>query len=126
MLWTLRSKGGGYGQTCIIRGVDAGRGPGTRRDKRNYYFSGCDPIVAPLHVTQTNGTSNPATEEDMIFYLVEKGLDFTPNTGYSYSNIGYLVLGEIIEEISNQSYEDYVQSSIFDPLGISGKSNRMG
>jgi len=81
-------------------------------------FSGCDPIVAPLHVTQANGTTNPAKEEDMIVYLLEKGLNFAPNTGYAYSNIGYLVLGEIIEEISGQSYEAYVQSSILSPIGI--------
>lgn len=81
-------------------------------------FGGCDPIVAPLHVTQTNGTSNPATEEDMILFLLEKGLNFTPNTAYAYSNIGYLVLGEIIEEVSGMSYEDYVKSNILSPLGI--------
>ena len=83
-----------------------------------YDFSGCDPIVAPLHVTQINGTANPATEEDMIVFLLEKGLDFAPNTNYAYSNIGYLVLGEIIEEISGQPYEQYVKSSLLNQLGI--------
>lgn len=83
-----------------------------------YFFSGCDPIVAPLHVTETLGTANPATEEDMITYLLEKGVDHAPNSTYAYSNIGYLVLGEIIEEISGLSYEAYVQTSILDQLGI--------
>jgi len=83
-----------------------------------YNFSGCDPIVAPLHVTTLNGTTNPAKEEDMIVFLLEKGLDFTPNTDYAYSNIGYLILGEIIEEISGESYEEYLQNNIFSPIGI--------
>ncbi|MEO0734645.1 MAG: serine hydrolase domain-containing protein, partial [Bacteroidota bacterium] len=83
-----------------------------------YNFNGCDPIVAPLHVTQTNGTQNPATEEDLITFLLEKGLDFTPGTRYAYSNIGYLVLGEILEEVSGMSYERYVQSKLMEPLGI--------
>ena len=83
-----------------------------------YGFNSCDPIAFPLHVTLTNGTSNPVTEEDLILFLLEKGLDFTPGTAYSYSNIGYLVLGEIIEEISGMSYEDYVQETILAPLGI--------
>jgi CubicO group peptidase (beta-lactamase class C family) len=81
-------------------------------------FSGCDPFVAPLHVTATNGTANPASEEDLIVFLLEKGLDFAPNTSYAYSNIGYLVLGEIIEEVSNLTYEDYVKREILSPLGI--------
>ncbi|MFB6320649.1 serine hydrolase [Saccharicrinis sp. FJH54] len=83
-----------------------------------YYFSGCDPISAPLHVTQTLGVDNPATEENMIQFLLLKGLDFDPGTEYHYSNIGYLVLGEIIETITGMSYEDYVKTEILDPLGI--------
>ncbi len=78
---------------------------------------GCDPIDVPLHITQTNGTSNPAQEEDMIQFLLEKGLDFMPNTAYAYSNIGYLVLGEIIEEITGMTYEGYLKSQLLDPIG---------
>jgi len=83
-----------------------------------WQFPGCDPIGVPLHVTQMNGTSNPATETDMIYFLLEKGLNFAPNSSFAYSNIGYLVLGEIIAEIANTSYEDYVKDEILAPLGI--------
>lgn len=41
-----------------------------------WQFGGCDPIVAPLHVTQENGTTNPVKNEDMIYFLLEKGLEF--------------------------------------------------
>ena len=83
-----------------------------------YYFGGCDPIVAPLHVTQTLGEANPATEEMLVTFLLEKGLDFDPGTAYAYSNMGYLILGEIIEQVSGLSYEDYVKQTILHPLGI--------
>lgn len=82
-----------------------------------WFFSGCDPIVAPLHVAQENGAANPASDEDMIYFLLEKGLDFTPGTQYQYSNIGYLVLGEVIEELSGMDYETYLKTEIFDPIG---------
>jgi len=82
-----------------------------------YLFNGCDPIVAPLHVTQQIGASNPVTEEGMIYFLLERGLDFTPGTQYQYSNIGYLVLGEIIEATSGNSYEEYMKSNILEPIG---------
>ncbi len=83
-----------------------------------YFFSGCDPIVAPLHVAQTLGVSNPVNEEDMITFLLEKGLDFTPNTRYAYSNIGYLVLGEVIEQVTGLPYETYLQRAVIEPAGI--------
>lgn len=83
------------------------------------WFPGhCDPIGFPLHVTQVLGTANPVSEEALIRFLMEKGLNFSPGTAYKYSNIGYLALGLVIEEVSGMSYEDYVKSDILAPLGI--------
>ena len=81
-------------------------------------FNGCDPIVVPLHVAEQAGHSGLPTEEDNITFLLERGLDFSPNAKYVYSNIGYLVLGEVIEHLSGVSYETYVQQSLLDQLGI--------
>lgn len=83
-----------------------------------YFFAGCDPIAFPLRVTMLTGTSNPVTPNALIKFLLEKGLDFTPGTSYAYSNIGYLVLGRIIEQITGLSYEQYVQQNIMAPLGV--------
>lgn len=83
-----------------------------------YFLGGCDPISFPLRVTQLTGTPNPVSKNAHIKYLLEKGLDFAPGTSYNYSNIGYLVLGDIIEQISGLTYEKYVQDSILAPLGI--------
>ena len=78
----------------------------------------CDPIAFPLHVTETLGTANPVAEQDLVKFLLEKNLGFAPGTSYQYSNIGYLTLGIIIEEITGMSYEDYMKTEIFEPLGI--------
>ncbi|MEO5892734.1 MAG: serine hydrolase domain-containing protein [Ferruginibacter sp.] len=83
-----------------------------------YYLAGCDPISFPLRVAMLTGTTNPVTENALIKFLLEKGLDFAPGTSSNYSNIGYLMLGAIIEQISGLSYEAYVQSNILAPLGI--------
>ncbi len=83
-----------------------------------WHFSGCDPIIAPLHITQAQGEQNPVKEEFLINYLLEKNLNFTPGSSYAYSNMGFLVLSEIIEEVSGLSYEQYMQQEIFHPLGI--------
>ena len=83
-----------------------------------YYFAGCDPIAFPLRVTLLTGTANPVTKDAFIKFMIEKGLDFAPGTAYAYSNMGYLVLGRVIEKITGMSYEDYVKTSILAPLGI--------
>jgi CubicO group peptidase (beta-lactamase class C family) len=38
--------------------------------------------------------------------------------GALYSNTGYIMLGLIIEKCSGMTYEDYVSTHIFDPLGM--------
>ena len=60
----------------------------------------------------------PADPAAVIRVLRGMPLDFTPGERYAYSNYGYCLLGRVIEKISGQSYEDYVQRSVLEPLGI--------
>jgi CubicO group peptidase (beta-lactamase class C family) len=41
-----------------------------------------------------------------------------PGTQWAYSNFGYCVLGRVIEQVSGQPYESYVQANILAPCGI--------
>lgn len=45
-------------------------------------------------------------------------LRYQPGTEAQYSNIGYMVLGALIEKVSGLSYEDYVRRHILQPLGM--------
>jgi CubicO group peptidase (beta-lactamase class C family) len=45
-------------------------------------------------------------------------LRFVPGKRASYSNLGYLVLGEVISEVSAMAYEDYMREQILHPLGM--------
>ena len=45
-------------------------------------------------------------------------LKFPPGKSASYSNLGYLVLGEVISEVSGTTYEEYVRAEILAPLGM--------
>lgn len=49
-------------------------------------------------------------------------LKFTPGRHASYSNLGYLVLGEVISEVSGLRYEEYIRNEILSPL----RMNRTG
>jgi CubicO group peptidase (beta-lactamase class C family) len=50
--------------------------------------------------------------------LASERLHFEPGTEWSYSNIGYLVLGAILETVSGQTYEDYLDLRLFQPAGM--------
>ncbi|MFA6362502.1 serine hydrolase [Methanoregula sp.] len=45
-------------------------------------------------------------------------LSFAPGTNYTYSNNGYIVLSAVIENASGMSYEEYLKTNIFLPLGM--------
>jgi CubicO group peptidase (beta-lactamase class C family) len=51
-----------------------------------------------------------------IFEISRTPLSFEPGTGYAYSELGIDIVGGIIEKVSGQKYEDFVQQRIFDPL----------
>jgi CubicO group peptidase (beta-lactamase class C family) len=50
--------------------------------------------------------------------LVSDKLAFEPGSKWQYSNTGYLLLGVIIEKVTGQSFYEYVQKRIFDPVGM--------
>jgi CubicO group peptidase (beta-lactamase class C family) len=43
---------------------------------------------------------------------------FAPGSKFSYSNPGIIYLGRVIEEISGEPYETYIDKNIFRPLGM--------
>jgi CubicO group peptidase (beta-lactamase class C family) len=42
---------------------------------------------------------------------------FTPGTTPVYSNYGYTLAGYLVQRVSGQRFEQYVQAAILDPLG---------
>ncbi|KUJ69467.1 peptide hydrolase [Streptomyces albus subsp. albus] len=44
--------------------------------------------------------------------------DFTPGTGWSYSNTGYVLLGMIIEKVTERPWQREVETRILKPLGM--------
>lgn len=56
--------------------------------------------------------------KDIYFKLIKTDpLDFTPGEKFSYSDIGYFLLGYIIDNITG-NYREFIQDRIFDPLGM--------
>lgn len=41
-----------------------------------------------------------------------------PNEKFAYSNLGYVMLGQLVETVSSKTYENYVRDHIIKPLGL--------
>jgi D-alanyl-D-alanine carboxypeptidase len=54
---------------------------------------------------------------DAIFVRRTK-LKRRPNERFAYSNLGYVLLGQIIEEVSGASYEEYMREHVLAPMGL--------
>jgi CubicO group peptidase (beta-lactamase class C family) len=56
--------------------------------------------------------------KEALKQLAQEYLCFRPGEYFSYSNLGYDLLGQILEKVSGMSYGEYVRQSIFIPLGM--------
>ena len=71
-----------------------------------------------VEICRVAGVAPPGTPDTVVRYMLAKPLDDTPGARYAYANIGYLVLGRVIESITGQSYASYVNKHLLMPLGI--------
>ncbi|MDP9042830.1 MAG: beta-lactamase family protein, partial [Bacteroidota bacterium] len=63
-----------------------------------------------------NQSERPISRDSLVNLFKYKPLDFSPGTGWSYSNSGYILLGIIIEKVTHKSYFEVVRENIFEPL----------
>jgi CubicO group peptidase (beta-lactamase class C family) len=56
--------------------------------------------------------------EDFVERALAAELAFEPGSGYAYSNVGYSLLGILIERVSGQGYEAFLRERLFEPLGM--------
>jgi N-acyl-D-amino-acid deacylase len=77
-----------------------------------------DPMFRSREIAEEQGVQAPALQQAIIRHMLKQSLDFDPGARYCYSNFGYCVLGRIIEQLSGQSYEEYVKTKVLEPLGI--------
>jgi CubicO group peptidase (beta-lactamase class C family) len=58
------------------------------------------------------------TPTELIDKFKDEPMEFDPGAKFNYNNSGYILLGHIIEVVSGQSYEDFIQANVFDKLGM--------
>ncbi|MFI3282919.1 MAG: serine hydrolase domain-containing protein [Rikenellaceae bacterium] len=76
-----------------------------------------DPAFANQTISRVMDKPLPLSVDDMVVYATQNRLRSRPGGSYDYSNLGYIILGRIIEQVTGVSYEEYVQNSILAPIG---------
>ena len=62
------------------------------------------------------------TDDEVRNLLPDRQSAFSPEVRWKYSNLAYTLAGMIVEQVSGQTWSDYVQQHIFDPLGMRDSS----
>ena len=58
------------------------------------------------------------TPGQVVSWLARHRLMFSPGTEFSYSNSNYYLLGLVIQRVTGQSYDTYLERRIIAPLGL--------
>lgn len=71
-----------------------------------------------IHTEQEHAGFNEDERFARIFND-HKDLDFPPGTKFKYSNLGYVLLGQLVEKVSGQPLEEYISENIVQKCGAS-------
>jgi CubicO group peptidase (beta-lactamase class C family) len=63
---------------------------------------------------------NHVAPNDLIAQIEGFDYDFDPGEQFRYNNSGFFLLGEIVAQVSGKSFEDYLRTTFFEPLGMVG------
>jgi CubicO group peptidase (beta-lactamase class C family) len=64
------------------------------------------------------GDYDKIVRADFVKLAFMSKLRSKPGQSYSYSNVGYSLLGAIIEHVTGESYEHYLHENLFKPAGM--------
>ncbi|MBY0335899.1 MAG: beta-lactamase family protein [Acetobacteraceae bacterium] len=63
--------------------------------------------------------SQPVTEAELDAAIRRSGeLNFASGTRFLYSNAGFRLLGQVVEAVSGQAFDTFLQRRLFSPLGM--------
>lgn len=55
-----------------------------------------------------------------VLYEQKPDLQFSPGSKSLFNNLGYIILAEIVEAVSNRGFKQYIKENIFDPARMAG------
>jgi len=76
-----------------------------------------DPMFSTRYIIMQNQLTTPPDHKTLLRILLKRHLGFTPGQSKCYSNLGYMILSEIIAKKSGMKYEDFMQKYVLHPAG---------
>jgi CubicO group peptidase (beta-lactamase class C family) len=76
----------------------------------------------PRDIGQGMWTADPARFTAVTAALAQQDAAYPPQTVFSYSNLGFDVLGHVVEHVAGQPFESHVQKKLLMPLGMTTAS----
>ncbi len=77
-----------------------------------------DIAFLPKIVSELTGDPRPLKIDSYLKFVISRRLHFTPGTASVYSNLGYMILGEVIATVTKTSYEKFVKENVLKPAHI--------
>jgi CubicO group peptidase (beta-lactamase class C family) len=66
----------------------------------------------------TEGDFEALTRQDARQRILSQELLFAPGSDEAYSNSGYTLLADVVQEVSGESFTDYVHHALLEPAGM--------
>lgn len=76
-----------------------------------------DPVFSSRDVKNQMQLDHAPEKEDYYRLVLSRKLRFLPGSWQKYSNFGYILLSDIIEEVSGMSYEEFMKTEVLAPAG---------
>lgn len=77
-------------------------------------FQHDNPLFDPLVVSEALELDRPPERDDFIKWMLDTPLQFEPGDRVEYSNLGYVLLGHVIESVTGQSYQSVLEEMLLD------------
>ena len=81
-----------------------------------------DPIDWLAEYQDENLPNDEAALDNYVRSLGDQSLTYQPGEDWSYSNTGFDTLGDVVAQVSGQTFEDYLQANVLTPLGMENSS----
>jgi len=74
-------------------------------------------LPGAAHAARRQGGSLPPDCPTVLRDTLERKLDFAPGEMFAYSNVGYCILGRVVERVTGTPYETHVREHVLAPAG---------
>jgi N-acyl-D-amino-acid deacylase len=80
--------------------------------------AGFDPMLQSRLMAQRVGSLGPPSPTGIVAWVLSNAPDFRPGQRCEYANVGYAVLGRVIEAVTGESYAAAVRRLVLRPAGV--------